>query len=157
MTDTKTLTTEELLKTIFKLDDIKKALDVQSEDFLLPEFNEYIVKLSEKKNESHEKIIARANLERSFGHKLFAGSRKPSRDTVIQLAFGFEADVELAQEMLKVAEKSPLYPRIKRDVVIIYCLYNHVSIEKTQVYLSELDLPILGSTIKNEQSNRGHK
>lgn len=30
MTDTKALTTEELLKTIFKLDDIKKALDDRS-------------------------------------------------------------------------------------------------------------------------------
>lgn len=150
MSDGKTLTTEELLKTIFKLDDIKKALDFQEEKYIFPEFNDYISKLSDKKNESHEKIISRANLERSFGHKLFAGSRKPSRDTVIQLAFGFEADVELAQEMLKVAGKSPLYPRIKRDVVIIYCLYNHVSLEKTQMYLSELELPILGSTNKNE-------
>ena len=150
MSDGKTLTTEELLKTIFKLDDIKKALDFQEEKYFFPEFNDYISKLSDKKNESHEKIISRANLERSFGHKLFAGSRKPSRDTVIQLAFGFEADVELAQEMLKVAGKSPLYPRIKRDVVIIYCLYNHVSLEKTQMYLSELELPILGSTNKNE-------
>lgn len=150
MSDGKTLTTEELLKTIFKLDDIKKALDFQEEKYIFPEFNDYISKLSNKKNESHEKIISRANLERSFGHKLFAGSRKPSRDTVIQLAFGFEADVELAQEMLKVAGKSPLYPRIKRDVVIIYCLYNHVSLEKTQMYLSELELPILGSTNKNE-------
>ena len=149
MIDKKTLTTEELLKTIFKLDDIKKALDFQEEEYIFPEFNDYISKLSDKKNESHEKIISRANLERSFGHKLFAGSRKPSRDTVIQLAFGFEADVELAQEMLKVAGKSPLYPRIKRDVVIIYCLYNHVSLEKIQLYLSELDLPILGSTNKN--------
>lgn len=150
MLNGKTLTTEELLKTIFKLDDIKKALDFQEEEYIFPEFNEYITKLSDKKNENHEKIISRANLERSFGHKLFAGSRKPSRDTVIQLAFGFEADVELAQEMLKVAGKSPLYPRIKRDVVIIYCLYNHVSLEKTQMYLSELELPILGSTNKNE-------
>lgn len=149
MSNGKTLTTEELLKTIFKLDDIKKALDFQEEKYIFPEFNDYISKLSDKKNESHEKIISRANLERSFGHKLFAGSRKPSRDTVIQLAFGFEADVELAQEMIKVAGKSPLYPRIKRDVVIIYCLYNHVSLEKTQMYLSELELPILGSTNKN--------
>ena len=149
MANKTTLSTEELLKTIFKLDDIKKALESDKEDFIFSEFNEYISKLSEEKNESHEKIIARANLERSYGHKLFAGTRKPSRDTVIQLAFGFEADVELAQEMLKVAGKSPLYPRIKRDVVIIYCLYNHVSFEKTQIYLSELNLPILGNASKN--------
>ena len=144
------LTTEELLKTIFELDDINKISETDIKDNIFPDFNEYIIELSKKKNESHEKIIIRSNLEKSFGHKLFAGSRKPSRDTVIQLAFGFEADVELAQEMLKVAGKSPLYPRIKRDVVIIYSLYNHMSIEKTQMYLSDLGLPVLGSICKNE-------
>ena len=149
MANDKVLTTEELLKTIFKIDDIKKALDTQDNSFIFPEFNEYITRLSEDKNESHEKIITRANIERSYGHKIFAGSRKPSRDTVIQLAFGFEADIELAQEMLKVAGKSPLYPRIKRDVVIIYCLYNHASLEKTQMCLSELNLPLLGNASKN--------
>ena len=116
MEDENNLTTEDLLKTIFKLDDIIKALNIQGEDLLLPEFNEHISKFSEKKNESHKKIISRANLERSFEHKLFAESRKPSRDTVIQLAFGFEADVELAQEMLKVAGKSLSY-RSKRICV----------------------------------------
>ena len=150
MANNKALTTEELLKTIFKLDDIKKALDTQENGFIFPDFNEYIMKLSEEKNESHEKIITRAGLERSYGHKLFAGTRKPSRDTVIRMAFGFEANVELAQEMLKVAGKSQLYPRIKRDIVIMYCLYNHLSVEKTQMYLSELDLPILGNAIRNE-------
>ena len=101
MANNKALTTEELLKTIFKLDDIKKALDTQENGFIFPDFNEYIMKLSEEKNESHEKIITRAGLERSYGHKLFAGTRKPSRDTVIRMAFGFEANVELAQENVK--------------------------------------------------------
>ena len=83
MLNGKTLTTEELLKTIFKLDDIKKALDFQEEKYIFPEFNDYVSKLNDKKNKSHEKIISRANIERSFGYILFAGSRKPSRDTVI--------------------------------------------------------------------------
>ena len=54
MSDGKTLTTEELLKTIFKLDDIKKALDFQEEEYIFLEFYEYITKLSNKKNERKE-------------------------------------------------------------------------------------------------------
>ena len=46
--------------------------------------------------------------------------------------------------MLKVARKSVLYPRIKRDTVIIYCLHNRVSLLDTEIILENLGLPILG-------------
>ena len=48
------------------------------------------------------------------------------------------------QEMLKIAQRSMLYPRIKRDTVIIYCLHNHISLENTQIILQDLGLPLLG-------------
>ena len=53
-----------------------------------------------------------------------------------------------AQEMLKIARRSPLYPRIKRDTVIIYCLHNHVSLVDTQIILQDLELPLLGGREK---------
>ena len=49
-----------------------------------------------------------------------------------------------AQEMLKITRKSLLYPRIKRDTVIIYCLHNHVSLVDTESILADLNLPVLG-------------
>ena len=63
---------------------------------------------------------------------------------MLQLAFALEADVAQTQELLRVARKSTLYPRIKRDTVIIYCLHNHVSLVDTEIILEELGLPILG-------------
>jgi hypothetical protein len=91
-----------------------------------------------------EHIIQRAGLEKSFGHQLFSGRRTPSRDTVLQLAFGFSLSVTDTQELLKVARKSPLYPRVKRDSAIIYRLYHGKSFVDTQIILHDLDLPILG-------------
>ena len=58
------------------------------------------------------------------------------------------ADVAQTQEMLKIARKSVLYPRIKRDTVIIYCLHNHVSLVDTELILEDLNLPILGGRDK---------
>ena len=95
-------------------------------------------------SEVPEQVILRANLEKSFGHQLFSGKRNPSRDTVLQLAFAIRADVDQAQEMLKVAQKSILYPRIKRDTVIIYCLHNKISLGDTEIILYDLGLPPLG-------------
>ena len=67
---------------------------------------------------------------------------------MLQLAFAMEANLAQAQEMLKIAHRSPLYPRIKRDTVIIYSLHNHISLIDTQIILQDLGLPLLGGKEK---------
>lgn len=136
--------TSALFKNLFKTSSIKEFVETKSGEMQLPTFSEYIKKLCDLKGEVPEHIIRRADVERSFGHQLFKGTKKPSRDTVLQLAFGFEADVEIAQELLKHARMSALYPRVKRDAVIIYCLHNHFNIVDTQTTLYEMGIPLIG-------------
>lgn len=144
MTDKRKRDTGELLELLFKEWNLSHFLSEYEEDLRLPSFYEYITALSKKRNEPPSRIICRANIEKSFGYQLFCGKRNPSRDTVLQLAFGFEADIEQAQLLLKTARKSPLYPRVKRDSVIIYCLHHHISVIETQIILDDLKLPTLG-------------
>jgi transcriptional regulator with XRE-family HTH domain len=91
-----------------------------------------------------EQVIRKAGIERSYGHQLFNGTRKPSRDKVIQLAFGLGLDLDETQKMLQLAQKSPLYPKIKRDAAIVYCLTHDKDIMETQTMLHSLDLTLLG-------------
>jgi hypothetical protein len=119
-------------------------MEKNTDEMRLQSFSEYITELRDKKDEVSERIIKRANIERSFGHQLFKGTKKPSRDTVLKLVFGFEADVDTAQELLKHAGMSPLYPRIKRDAAIIYCINNHFTIVETQNVLYEMKLTLIG-------------
>lgn len=142
--DQKRLSTEELLSLLYKTPSLSLFLEDKGSDITLPVFHDYISSLCAEQNEVPEHIIQRAGLEKSFGHQLFSGRRTPSRDTVLQLAFGFSLSVAGAQELLKVARKSPLYPRVKRDSAIIYCLYHEKSFVDTQIILHDLDLPILG-------------
>ena len=81
---------------------------------------------------------------RTYGHQLFSGKRKPSRDKVIQFAFGFGLDVEETQQLLKIAQKPSLYPKLKRDAAIIYCLSRNIEIAEVQNVLTGFELPILG-------------
>lgn len=111
----------------------------------IPPFCVYITQLCKELGEVPEHIIRRANIERSYGHQIFRGSRNPSRDTVLQLAFGFGTGVEEAQELLKYAGKNALYPRVKRDAALIYCLRDHFTIVETQRVLHEMGLPLLGA------------
>ena len=148
--DQNRLSTEELLALLFKAPSLPLFLESRESDLMLPDFHDYISALCAERNEVPEHIIQRAGLEKSFGHQLFSGRRAPSRDTVLQLAFGFSLTVAGTQELLKIAGKSPLYPRVKRDSAIIYCLYHGVSFIDAQIILDDLDLPVLGGGRKND-------
>lgn len=141
---TNQIRTSTLLGHLFKTSSLEQFIKKNEGEIYLQSFSEYITELCKKQGEVPERIIKRANIERSFGHQLFKGTRKPSRDTVLQLAFGFNADVDTAQELLKYARMSALYPRVKRDTAIIYCLHNHFTIVETQRVLHEMELPLIG-------------
>lgn len=138
------ISTSALFDLLFKSSSLQQFMEKNGHEMHLPSFNQYITRLCAEKGEVPERIIKRANIERSFGHQLFKGTKRPSRDTVLQLAFGFEADVATAQDLLKHAGMSALYPRVKRDTAIIYCLHNGFTILGTQEILHEMDLPIIG-------------
>lgn len=137
------LTTEELMKVLMEERNLSGFLHSNDTEIGLPAFSEYLEKLRKAKGEPAEKIILRGNIEKSYGHQIFRGTRKPSRDTVLKLAFGFEMDVEDAQKMLRTAGMSMLYPRVLRDAVVIYSLHNHVSVVDTEIILQQLELPLL--------------
>lgn len=75
-----------------------------------------------------EKDISKANLAKLSGtsevylHQIFAGKRKPSRNRLICLCYGLEASFDETQELLKYSGCAQLYPKNRRDAIIIYGL-----------------------------------
>lgn len=137
--------TTAFLSRLLEAPDLEQFIKNNADEMQMLSFCEYITQLCKELGEVPEHIIRRANIERSYGHQVFRGSRNPSRDTVLQLAFGFGAGVEKAQELLKYAGKNALYPRVKRDAALIYCLRDHFTIVEAQRVLHEMGLPLLGT------------
>ncbi len=136
-------TTSDVFLRLFKKPDIHEFLEYADTAYT-PVFHEYIRQMCHERNEKQEHIIKRAGIERTYGHQLFNGTRNPSRDKVIQLAFGFGMDVEETQKLLKIAQKSPLYVKVKRDAAIIYCIVHNMDISETQDILEKVDVQVLG-------------
>lgn len=121
-----------------------KFAEIHEESFVHSEFSEYINRLSREKEMAPIQIIKNAQIDRVYGHQLFSGTRKPSRDKALQLAFGFGLSLEETQKLLRMADKSSLYPKIKRDAAIIYGLNNRMQISEMQELLFSLDIPVIG-------------
>ncbi|MDR2599342.1 MAG: helix-turn-helix transcriptional regulator [Oscillospiraceae bacterium] len=139
------ISTSKLLQRIFKttsLDRLNRRFDTV--DSAVPKFNEYISDLCKQKKLSHEQVIKKSDIARTYGHQLFNGTRKPARDRVIQLAFGFGMNYEETQKLLTIARKSTLYPKIKRDAIIIFALKHEFDINAIQTALYDALLPLLG-------------
>lgn len=145
----KKIRTSTLFRRLFKAPNLENYMENNSDEMAIPQFHDYISELCRKSGQVPEKIIRQAAIDRTYGHQFFNGTRKPSRDKVIQLAFGFKLDVTGTQKLLKLAQKSTLYPKIKRDAAILYCLNNHKDIIETQSVLQALGETLLGGEEKH--------
>lgn len=132
--------TDDLLKKLFT----NRLEDFIDSEIALPPFRDYVAQLCQSRGETREHIIRRSGINRTYGHQLFNGIRRPSRDKVIQLAFGFGLDVEEAQRLLKAAQVRALTPRIKRDAVILYCLMHRLCVGEAQKLLADFEMTLLG-------------
>lgn len=144
--DKKRIPTNKLLRRLFKTSSLNHFIkNLQNNGQDAPLFHEYIKQLCGEKEILVEQVIKKAEIERTHGHKFFNGTRNPSRDKVLQLAFGFGLDCAGAQKLLTLAKRGALYPKIKRDAVIIYALERELGITALQEKLHELELPLLGA------------
>jgi hypothetical protein len=144
------ISTSGLLQRLFKTASISRFIRHFEGDMTHIPFDVHLTNICRDKDTVPEQVIKKSGIERTYGHQLFNGRRKPSRDKVIQLAFGFSMNYEETQELLKMARKSDLYPKLKRDAVIIYALTRQLGVSTVQDTLFELGLPILGKEDRYE-------
>lgn len=133
-----------MLRSLAKSPDFDSFVDDYENAMEETTFSVYLSRLCEENRLVPERVIKAAQIDRTYGHQLFNGTRKPSRDKVIQLAFGFAMTVDECQHMLRIAGKSPLYPKIKRDAAILFCLSKGMSALEAQNLLESLGLTLLG-------------
>ena len=136
--------TSTLLRRLEKTSDFNSFMNNYVNVMQDKSFSICLSELCQKNNLVPEHIIKTAQIDRTYGHQLFNGTRKPSRDKIIQLAFGFGMTVDETQDLLRIAGKNPLYPKIKRDAAILFCLSKGMDVIETQDMLESLNLTLLG-------------
>lgn len=142
--------TELLLERLFKAPDLKTYMKDNAELLVISPFYLLITGLCKKIGVSKAYVIQKANIPRNYGYQIFKGIRNPSRDKVIQMAFGFGMDVENTQELLKAAREAPLYARLPRESVILRCLHEQRDIISTDSALAAMGLTPLSREDENE-------
>ncbi len=135
--------TSELLKMLKNKGSITSYICINKDEFIEASLSEYLNSLLCEYNINKTKAIEKSNLNNIYAYEIFSGKKKPSRDKLIQPAFGMELNLLCTQRLLKVAGHSELYPRIKRDSIIIFAVNNSLSLIECNELLYDMNEDIL--------------
>lgn len=100
--------------------DIDQYFERYEGELLEADLGKYLCALLEKHGLQKKDLIFASGRERSYCYQLLNGTRRnPSRDMLLAIALGLHFTYDETQTMLRIAGLSPLYPRIRRDAVIL--------------------------------------
>ncbi|MGX8680173.1 MAG: hypothetical protein ACSW8B_02160 [bacterium] len=134
------MNTQQLLKALMKEQTSLEDLMDEIPDLT---FVDYLVYLADQQGLSKSTIIKKASLDRTYGYQIFAGLKTPGKNKILALSLAMGISQEETDRLLKLANQGVLYPKIKRDAIIIYALAHHYDLLQTNELLYEYGLEII--------------
>lgn len=120
--------TNSLQQELMETPNLDRFLSENQDNFNGGSIHELLNTLFQKRSISKAALAKQSGMSEVYLHQVFAGRRNPSRSRLICLCFGLSATLEETQELLKQCALAQLYPKNKRDAIIIYGLVNGVSL-----------------------------
>ncbi|MDD6429064.1 MAG: XRE family transcriptional regulator [Lachnospiraceae bacterium] len=106
-------------------------------------FSEFLDSLPEFNDRKPSEIIRDSNIERTYGYQIFNGRKLPGRDKVIMISLALHLNLDMTQKALAAAKAPALYPRDRRDAIIIYAVEHSMSVDEACDLLDEFGEKIL--------------
>lgn len=120
--------TDDLRQELMSAANLDRFLSDNKENFRSNSVGELFNHLFQRKNISKAALAKQSGMSEIYLHQVFAGRRNPSRSRLLCLCFGLSATLEENQELLKQCGLAQLYPKDKRDAIVIYGLINGMSL-----------------------------
>lgn len=115
--------------------DIETYLSSNESDFVFADVKQFWENAVKKSGLSKSNIINRADFSYCYFYDVINGRKLPGRDKILRLVLSMHMSVEDCQQALWLCGKSALYPRVKRDSVLLYAINNGYSVYQTNELL----------------------
>ena len=117
--------TDDLQQVLLTAPDLDRFLEENSKEFNHETVPALLNAVYEKKKISKAALAKQSGMSSVYLHQVFSGRRNPSRNRMICICLGLEATLDETQELLKLSGMGLLYPKDRRDAIIIYGLLRH--------------------------------
>lgn len=130
--------TTELLKELENFSSFEEY-ENKNKDFMISKsLSEYLCDLLNERHLKKSEVIRKSEISGDYAYQIFSGIKPaPTRDKLICLSIGMDLSVNETNSLLKLAGLSPLYPRVKRDSIIIINMNAHKSVIEINEVLFE--------------------
>ena len=92
---------------------------------------DYLQELLAAKHLERAQVVRMANLNETFGYQIFAGTRNPTRNKVLQIALAMALTLQETNRALAASGANALNCKNRRDAIIIFCIDRGCSLQKT--------------------------
>ena len=125
---------EELQNENCKIDEYLKG---NGESFVYDKIKDFWETAIEKSGYSKSNIINKSDVSYCYFYDVINGRKIPGRDKIIRLILTMHLSVDECQEALRISGRSALYPRIRRDAIILFAISNGYSIYQLSELLAD--------------------
>lgn len=128
--------TDELIKIIEGSSGFKDTMEEIGPDLVEKSFSQRLGELMERRGVKASELAELSLMSRSYVYQLCSGEREPGRDVVLRLALFLRAGIPETQRLLRAAGRGMLYPRVRRDAILLYALREELEIYAVDELLS---------------------
>lgn len=107
------------------------------EDFISVDHKLFWDEMIKKSETSKANIINASDFGYTYFYDVIAGKKAPSRDKIIRLFLGMHLSLDDCQRALRLYGWAQLYPRFKRDSILIYALNHQFTVYRTIELLTQ--------------------
>lgn len=139
--------TEELSKILentYGRKGLENYLDRLPEESVGTGFIDYFLSLPGPRSMAAGDLVLKTGIERSYLYQILKGRRIPSREKVLRLCIGAGLPLEEAQRVLELGKFGVLYPRDRRDAILIFALRSGLDATETDCLLDQFGEDPLG-------------
>jgi len=122
-----------------KIEDYFSEIEESSDKDFLTYFNEQ----DQIQNINKADLIRDSQIDRTYAYQILQGRKNPSRDKIIALCLAGKFTLLQCQRALSYGKEAKLYPKIKRDAVIIFAFNKSLSVSETEELLNDFKLDTL--------------
>lgn len=131
-------TTTELLRELKRQScSLPDYLSNHKDTFVVEDIKDFWEELITKKNYSKSNIINKSDFSYCYFYDVINGRKMPTKDKVVRLALAMKMSVDECQQALKISGRSALYPKVRRDSVLIYAIEKHLTIAQCDDLLTQ--------------------
>ena len=121
--------TSDLQQELLSKPNLDRILSENAASFQQESATALLNRLYERTGLSKITLAKRSGMSEIYVHQILSGRRSPSRGRLICLCYGLNATLDETQELLKLYGLAQLYPRNRRDAILIYGLTHNVSVQ----------------------------